>query len=531
MNTSIRGTYYVTYYYTDSSGNSSDVKTRKVVVGDIVPPVIGNLPVSYTIDRGDSLNLLTAVSVTAVDDVDGDLYGDIIVNYTDTTYLQPGSYTVIYSATDASGNEGTGSMTLFVTADSSNLSIDLANLVIFIRFSDETSYTSPMNYGDIVDLFNDSNMSVQDYYLEVSHNDYLIATYFTDDSIVFYTDAHPRNYYEPYDSVSNPSGYETEEEEYYRRYVLLKLAVNFIEDNDMIDPSVNLDVNNDDIIDNIAFLVSNDVGEWNDLLWPHRYAVYDKEDYDGIFDSEDPSINGIYAWDYTFQLLGENYSVSSYFDLGTLAHELFHVIGAPDLYHYENDTEISAVGNWGIMGSTNAIPNHMLLFMKEEYGDWDQDIIEVTTSGDYSFNVNISNDDNGIFIDLGISNEYLYLEYRHDSGDYESSIYDTGIIFYRIDQDFEGNADGMYDEFGNSEDEIYLFRSDRTFDSTYLLEDRYIVEDDGDPNNGVMNSYTFTSIGEGTSIPFFYSDGTEIDITISLVSMTVDTVVVTIVIN
>ena len=531
IDTSIRGIFYVTYSYTDSSGNRAASKQRKVVVGDIIAPVVGNLPTTYTIDRGDSEDLITAVSVIAVDDVDGNLYYDIVTNYPDTTYLQPGSYTATFSATDLSGNTGTASMTLVVTDDSSNIAIDIANLVIFIRFSDETTYSSPMNYADIEDMFNDNNMSLQDYYLEVSHNDYKLFTYFTNDSIVFYTDNHPRGYYQTYDSVSNTIGYETEDEEYDREYALLKSAIDYIENNNLIDTSVDLDMNNDGDIDNITFLVSNEVEEWNDLLWPHRYSMWESVDIYGSYNIGVPQINGDYAWDYTFQLLGETNLVSSYFDLGTLAHELFHVIGAPDLYHYYSDTEISPVGSWDIMNITNSIPNHMLMFMKEEYGNWEQDIIEVTASGEYSFNVNTAIEDNGIFIDLGYSNEFLYMEYRHDSGDYESSIYDTGIIFYRVDQDFEGNREGMYDELGKSVDEVYLFRSDGTFDSSYLLTDRYIVEDDGNPNNGVMNHSTFTSIGENTSIPFFYSDGTEIAITISLVSMNQDTVVVTMDIN
>ena len=531
VDSSTEGIYYISYNYTDSFGNQAEEQIRRVVVGDVIPPVIGNIPVTYTIDRGDNANFIDLFDITVIDDIDGNLIDSLVINYMETMHLQPGSYSVVFEATDFSGNEATESMVLVVSDDSSNLAVDLANLVVFIRFSDETNYTSPLSYSQIDNIFNDNNVSVQDYYLEVSNNDFNIFTYFTNDSIVFYTDSYSRGYYEPYDSNRNIMGYQSDEEQKEREYVLLKSAIDYIEDNNLIDPSVNLDVDNDGEIDNTTFLVSNDVGEWRDLLWPHRYSLWDSIDNYGDFKEDAPSINGDYAFTYTFQLLGNKNNVSPYFSLGVLAHELFHVLGAPDLYHYYLDEEISPVGYWDIMDNTNSIPNHMLLYMKEEYGGFSQDLLEVTTSGTYSFNVSTSLYNNGIFIDLGYSNEFLYMEYRDNVGDYESSLVDDGIIFYRVDQDFTGNADGMYVEEGYSEDEIFVFREGMTFDSTYLVEDRYVVEDDGDPDDAVMNTSTFSSIGAGTSIPMFYSDGVEIDITISLISISNDDVKVVITIN
>ncbi len=68
-----------------------------------------------------------------------------------------------------------------------------------------------------------------------------------------------------------------------------------------------------------------------------------------------------------------------------ICHEMFHALGAPDLYHYYDNQEISPVGPWDLMESGFG---HMGAHMKWKYagGEWVTSIPEITTSGNYSLN-------------------------------------------------------------------------------------------------------------------------------------------------
>ncbi len=106
VDTSTLGTYIITYTATDAAGNTSTA-TRTVNVVDTTPPEItitGDNPASvelggtYT-DAGATATDLDTVTLTSTSDVD-----------TDTV----GSYSVTYSATDASGNTATATRTVNV---------------------------------------------------------------------------------------------------------------------------------------------------------------------------------------------------------------------------------------------------------------------------------------------------------------------------------------------------------------------------------------------------------------------------------
>ena len=126
------------------------------------------------------------------------------------------------------------------------------NIVVFIRFADETDYVAPYDLAYYINMFNGVDMlSLRDYYLEVSYNQLTIDSIVVSgvDTIIYYTDEHNRNYYQPYD-LGNPYGYEDDDEAAIREHTLLKNATDWVEENNYIDESVNLDVNDDGDIDN-----------------------------------------------------------------------------------------------------------------------------------------------------------------------------------------------------------------------------------------------------------------------------------------
>ncbi len=102
VNTSGTGTFILTYDYTDNAGNVSTQVTRTVNVVDTTIPVI-SLNWSGTITLVKNATF-TDPWATALDNLDGNITSNIIVNGTVTT-SGLGTYTITYNVSDASWND------------------------------------------------------------------------------------------------------------------------------------------------------------------------------------------------------------------------------------------------------------------------------------------------------------------------------------------------------------------------------------------------------------------------------------------
>lgn len=112
VNTSITGTYYITYTVTDSSGKIG-VATRVVKVIDYTKPVLtisGDSTVSLKVGSA-----YADAGATANDNYDGDLTAKITAVSTVNTSVV-GTYYVTYSVSDAQGNKTTAKRTVKVLA-------------------------------------------------------------------------------------------------------------------------------------------------------------------------------------------------------------------------------------------------------------------------------------------------------------------------------------------------------------------------------------------------------------------------------
>jgi proteasome assembly chaperone (PAC2) family protein len=107
VNTFIVGTYTVTYSATDASGNTGTV-TRTVNVVDTTAPAVTPNGADATIELGGTYTEAGATATDASGTVNVVVGGDTV----DTSAV--GTYTVTYSATDASSNTGTASITITV---------------------------------------------------------------------------------------------------------------------------------------------------------------------------------------------------------------------------------------------------------------------------------------------------------------------------------------------------------------------------------------------------------------------------------
>lgn len=392
---------------------------------------------------------------------------------------------------------------------------DFCNLVIFIRFADDTAYTRSL--ASVDHMFNDSTnnntVSLYNYFKKASYNKIFIHTYYAPEPngnvILSYQDSHPRAFYMPY-SDNNPIGYTNYYERTQREFDLLEGAVNWINDSCPISTAYNLDCNNDGDIDNVNFVVKGTYTGWSDLLWPHKFNLYDRQ----VF------INGKRVNTFNFALEGAG---DSYFGTSTFCHEMSHSLGAPDLYHYNEATDINPVGSWDLMATNTNPPQHSTAWIKHRYGNWVDTIPLISEPGQYTLTSVADSVPGTMALRFPSSdpNQFYVVEYRDNTELFDTKINGKGLLIYRIDTRESGNAD--YDGYVNH-NEIWIFRPgshsddeqgtigeayfspkvNRTEFSPSTL-DNYPYLSDGTPD------YTFAIYGvttPGATCSFYYTNHT-----------------------
>ena len=317
------------------------------------------------------------------------------------------------------------------------------NFVVFIRFAFDTYHST--HFSAVDSMFNASNyetVSLHNYFHHASYNQLDLRSYCypepDGETILSYEDIHSKQYYQPFDPITNPEGYH-DEDRVEREFSLLERAINYIED--MVPQDLDLDYNDDGNVDNVVFVIKGETGEWNSLLWPHRWSIYDRY----------VPLHNLRVYDFNLQL-----EQGGYFTVSTLCHEMNHSLGAPDLYHYSGGPD--PVGGWDLMCGNSNPPQQIGTYMKYKYGNWIYDIPIINAYGTYELEADSweGNRRNAYMIEL-TNNQYLCLEYRNDRDLFDSNVPDGGLLIYRIDFRFDGNAGyNGYDTF----DEVYLFRPD-----------------------------------------------------------------------
>lgn len=352
---------------------------------------------------------------------------------------------------------------------------NINNIVIFIRFSDESEFNQQSSTYE--GWFNSDTSSQKNYFLEASYNQLTVNTTFypaaSNGYIVSWQDSHPRSYYQPYNSVSNPNGYQDETESRNREFALLENAIAGVQSS--VPESLIIDMDNDGRVDNVVFTVKGDSDGWSDLLWPHRWAIWDRYVY----------LNGKRVYDFNFQL--EEFL--EYSNVGVICHEFFHTLGAPDLYHY-SENGISPAGQWDLMEATTNPPQHMGAYMKYKYGDWIASIPTISADGQYTLNPLTSSTNNCFRINSpNSSSEYFVVEYRKQMGTYESSLPGSGLLIYRINPAYDGNADGPPDE-------VYIYRPNGTTSNNgYIASAHYSSNVGRSAINATSNPSPFLTDG------------------------------------
>ena len=346
----------------------------------------------------------------------------------------------------------------------------LNNLVVFIRFADDDEFSqSPVT---LYNMFNSpSGISLKSYFSAASYNQLEVESYLlptpTGTSLLSYQDEHPRSYYCRW-SEDNPDGYGVDEPfngifpRTEREIALVTNAINYVRE--YIPEDLDIDYDDDGIVDNICFVVKGGVEEWSDLLWPHMWTM----DGDAVY------INEKRVWNYNFQL-SDN---PAYFSVSILCHEMFHTLGAPDLYHYNDDVGFTPVGRWDLMAQNGSNPQQSGAYMKFKYGKWIEEIPEITESGSYTLVPLSSETPERICYRIAseIDDEFFVLEYRNKLGNHDGSIPGSGLLIYRINSKFEGNANW---NGRNILDEVYIYRPDGTLTENGQTDNAYFRQNHG----------------------------------------------------
>lgn len=315
------------------------------------------------------------------------------------------------------------------------------NIVCFVRFSDQTEFPASPTYTWYNNLFNSTTQqSLADYYDEVSNGQLDINTYLyrsSGSAVLSVQVSHTRGYYSPYNATTNPSGYTTDAQATSREWNLI------IELCGLVDPlvpnTIDLDTDDDGINDALTFIIRGNVDNWGDILWPAH-----------VWWSDNPSsINGVEVWHYVKDFEGG-------LGASVVCHEMGHMIGFPDLYRYDNDW-IEPVGQWSLMAHDNA--QHELAYEKWKYGTWFTTMPIITPSStptQYTLTAIDQNPYACYKIASSNPDQFYMLEYRRATGRYDVGVPGTGLIVYRIIDNYGGSD--VNGNAGAPPDEMYVYR-------------------------------------------------------------------------
>lgn len=328
----------------------------------------------------------------------------------------------------------------------------IRHIVIFIRFAGEPEFTTLVqdyNYR-LKWAIKDTN-SVRNYFEEDTYGQLEIVSHFypvsPTDTVVSYQDSLTRDYYRPYNAVTNPNGYDTvggtsgNPTRCVQVSGLFRRAVTSVQPE--INPALIVDADGDSRVDAITFIARGGTDGWGEFLWPHCGSMH----------CDSVSINGARVMRYVM-MFDSNYTTS------TQCHETSHALGFPDLYHYDEAWEhLSPVSSWGLMDWNRDPPQHHLMHMKYRYGNWlspSQMPLFYRGTRYVHLNKNSPSSSSPTAYRLGTNpllagDEYLVAELRKKEGVFDQKIPATGLLLYRINPNVAGNA-------GFPPNEVYIFR-------------------------------------------------------------------------
>lgn len=322
------------------------------------------------------------------------------------------------------------------------------NIVILIRFKGEDEFMDidkSKQLYDSYNMFTDLNNDKVADHGSISLNSYINDL--TYGEINVNSDFYPKGN-DTYLSIEAP-----ETRAYYEKYVagskeeeaFIKWAFDSVKDSISLSGN-DLDKNDDGEIDIVTFLCTGaTVG--NNMLWPHETKF-----------SGDSSVNGKKLATYNLINIGTNENnIFNKSIIKVAIHEFLHAFNYPDLYRYYYRG--NPVGEWDVMANTDGYGQLPLVYTRNFYSGLNLNIGEIKSDGTYTVKSSQSSNKNDVIafkIKSPLSDkEYFMVEFRKQSGNWDSTLPGSGLIVYRINENvnpYLGNRNGYPDH-------IYVFRN------------------------------------------------------------------------
>jgi M6 family metalloprotease-like protein len=292
-------------------------------------------------------------------------------------------------------------------------------------------------------------MSVQDYYHEISNGNLEVIG--DDGSIVdWITVGHDYSYY-----VDGEQGTGSGAHGVARSAAALVVEI-AMEHHSEIDFS-HFDGDGDGAVDVVILIVEGWGNGANNQFWPHMSLIHSGSSGIGLIDSDAPtnddgyfSPDGVVAIK-KYIVIPEQfhmnyYGVGEYYihPIGTICHELGHVLGIPDLYD-TSDNSAAGIGQWGLMGAGNwqrqTSPAYMSAWSRYQLG-FINPIIRYAVVNNEEILLPAESGEEGLLamiipMDTNMPQEYLILENRQQLGT-DQYLEKSGLLVWHVDEIITG---------------------------------------------------------------------------------------------
>lgn len=381
----------------------------------------------------------------------------------------------------------------FPTAAQTGGAETMANLIVFVKFPEDTTTEISDNAQKIMMYYNDTSkmyvgssidFSFKKYISEISRGKLNVNNIFPQldgDTITPFTLS------ASHDNSNDNS--------------IIQEIIGALNSGRIKMPSDRLDNKYSGVVDNLTVIIQGRCPSGSDFMWPHK-SVTDVS----------TKINNKYQFgNYNFI---DSYSVTGTVAAcqGVITHEFLHSVGLPDLYR-RSGTDGTPVGVWDIMASNSFFMQYPLSYQRYKLG-WIP-MQQITQSGTYTLDPVSDPDSDTILYEIKTpmsASESFMLEYRKkittnfSNLGFETKIPSSGLLIYRVNKSVVNQTNAW------GEDYLYVYRPGETSASASAGDLFKSALDPNDNRTSFGVADLDTPLTDGT---MFYSNGTNSGIVIS----------------
>ena len=381
----------------------------------------------------------------------------------------------------------------FPTAAQTSGAETMANLIVFVKFPEDTTTEVADNTQKIMMYYNDTSkmyvgssidFSFKKYISEISRGKLNVNNIFPQldgDTITPFTLA-----------ASHDNSNDTS---------IIQEVIGAFNSGKIKMPSDKLDNKYSGVVDNLTVIIQGKCPSGSDFMWPHK----------SVTEVSTKIKNNCQVGNYNFI---DSYSVTGAVAAcqGVITHEFLHSVGLPDLYR-RSGTDGTPVGIWDIMAHDSFFMQYPLSYQRYKLG-WIP-MQQITQSGTYTLDPVSDPDSDTILYEIKTpmsASESFMLEYRKKITDnysnlgFETKIPSSGLLIYRVNKSVVNQTNAW------GEDYLYVYRPGETSTSASAGDFFKSALDPNDNRTSFGVADFDAPLTDGT---IFYSNGTNSGIVIS----------------